>query len=97
MTAEGFLDGFGVLGGDLEERFRRAMWMAAALFQLRSVATLTPIIMANSSCDFLSFFRMACTSSGVNVNSREGCASPRRIRPASRTLSISSSKSSGFI
>src|SRR5688572_30569220 len=36
-------------------------------------------------------------SSGVNVNSRLGCASPRRIRPPSRTLSIGSSKSFAFI
>jgi len=40
--------------------------------QLRSVATLTPIIRANSLCDFPSFTRPVFTSAGRNVKVRDG-------------------------
>jgi hypothetical protein len=47
--------------------------------QLRNVATLTPIISANSDCDTPSFARTARTSAGRNAFVREGFNVPRRI------------------
>lgn len=47
--------------------------------QLRSVATLTPIISANSACDALSFSRTLFTSAERNVVTRAGLSLPRRI------------------
>jgi len=49
--------------------------------QLRSVATLTPIIIANSGCDFFKLARIAFTSAGRKVNERAGVIFPRWTRP----------------
>jgi hypothetical protein len=45
--------------------------------QLRSVATLTPIMSENSAWDFPNLARIAFTSAGANLNTREGRAAPR--------------------
>ena len=54
--------------------------------QFCSVARLTPIIRANSDCDFPSLRRIDLISAGRKVNTRAGLTFPRRIRPACRTL-----------
>ena len=58
--------------------------------QLRRVATLTPIMRANSVCDALSFSRTDFTSAGRKVVTRAGFMMPRRIFPACRMLVSSS-------
>ena len=65
--------------------------------QFCKVETLTPIMRANSLCDFPNRCRMAFTSSGAISLTRLGLASPRRMAPACRTLSTRFSKSSFFI
>jgi len=61
-------------------------------FQSRSLATLTPIIIANSVCDFPGLSRMALTSAGWKVTAPLGRTFLRRICPACRTLLARSSK-----
>jgi len=59
--------------------------------QLRRVATLTPIIIANSTCVCPSCRRTALMSVASKTWTREGLASFRRIFPACFTLVTSSS------
>ncbi len=49
--------------------------------QLRSGATLTPIVRANSACEALSSARTALTSSGLSTAVREGRSTPRPSPP----------------
>jgi hypothetical protein len=56
---------------------------------LRKVATLTPIIRANSDWDLPIRRRIALMSSGSNTKTRAGLVSPRRILPACRMLLVS--------
>jgi hypothetical protein len=65
-----------IMGRDTQERERRPFWHRLPCYQLRSVATLTPIIRANSLCDFPSFTRTAFTSAGRNVNVGDGFRAP---------------------
>jgi len=57
-----------------------------------ALATLTPIIWANSDCEFPSRCRIAFTSTARTRSRGWPASSPRRMRPASRTLSTNSSK-----
>jgi hypothetical protein len=64
-------------------------------FQDRSLAqpfsaAFTPIMRANSDCDFFSRIRIRLTSTDLNSVTRPGRSVPRRMRPAWRTLSTSS-------
>jgi hypothetical protein len=65
--------------------------------QLRSVATLTPIMRAKCVWDAPSLALTARTSAGRNAVIRDGFSVPRRIRPACRTPVSSSSKAVCFI
>jgi len=65
--------------------------------QFRSVATLTPIMSANSAWDARSLDRTACTSVGRKVIVLDARRVPRRIWPACRTLVSSSRNAPSFI
>jgi hypothetical protein len=62
------------------------VWLNRPCSQWRNVATLTPIIIANSVCETSSFARTARTSAGSNAVVLDGFIVPRRMRPARRTL-----------
>ena len=62
-------DRFRIASRDAEQRQRRAVRCAPALLPFWSVATLTPIIRANSACDAPSFARTAWTSVGSTWSS----------------------------
>jgi hypothetical protein len=85
------------MGHDTQERERRPFWHPLPCSQLRSVATLTPIIRANSLCDFPSLTRTAFTTAGRNVNVRDGFRASRRMRPACRTLAANALTAAPFV
>ena len=64
--------------------------------QFRSVATLTPIMRANSDCDRCRLCRTALISTGPISKTREGVLLPRLMSPASLVLVTNSLKSSSF-
>jgi len=81
---------FGFLAATLSKARAGPSGVLRPCSQFFSVATLTPIIKANSACDFPSFRRIDLMSAGLNVKTRLGFMLPRRIRPAWRTLLVRS-------
>jgi len=64
--------------------------------QFCNVATLTPIIRANSACDLPSLRRIDLMSAGRNVKTRAAFILPRLMRPACRILLTRFRKSLSF-